>query len=349
LNLKRIGLRPALAMAMVGVLALAACSSNPDATTPQDSAGESDAGNDGSLSGEIVISGSSTVEPISSIVAEDFQAANPDVQYSVDGPGTGDGFVQFCAGETDISDASRAIKDEEAAICEENGITYVELQVAIDGLSIITSPDNADVSCLSFGDLYALLGPESQGFDNWSQADELAGELGADFGEIHAPYPDAPLDVTAPGEESGTFDSFVEIVIAGVAEAREQDETTRPDYQTSGDDNVIIENIGGSSSSLGWVGFAFADESSDAVKSLEVDGGEGCVAPTSETIASCEYPIARPLFIYVNADEAAARPELTAFVDYYLSDEGIAAVTEAGYVELDGAALEEARAAWDGR
>lgn len=348
----RTGLRPALAVTVVAALALVACSSNPDRSTTATDDGSGTApstGTGGSLTGEIVISGSSTVEPISSIVAEDFQAANPDVQYSVDGPGTGDGFVTFCEGETDISDASRAIKDDEAAVCEENGITFVELQIGIDGLSIITSPDNADVSCLSFGDLYALLGPESQGFDNWSQADALAQELGSEFGEINAPYPDAPLEVTAPGEESGTFDSFVELVIADVAEARGQDETTRPDYQTSGDDNVIIENIGGSPSSLGWVGFAFADESRDSVKSLEVDGGDGCVAPTPETIASGEYPIARPLFIYVNVDEAAARPELAAFVDYYLSDEGIAAVTEADYVALDSTALEETRAAWDGR
>ena len=138
-------------------------------------------------------------------------------------------------------------------------------------------------------------------------------------------------------------------MIADVAEAREQDETTRPDYQASADDNVIVENIGGSPSSLGWVGYAFASENSDAMKSLEVDGGDGCVAPTTETIASGEYPISRPLFIYVNAEEAAARPELAAFVDYYLSDEGIAAVTEAAYVALDDAALAETRAAWDGR
>ena len=330
-----------LALVVGTSLFLAACSSNPD--------GAGNAAGTGGLAGDIVVSGSSTVEPISSIVLEDFVAANPGVNGSVDGPGTGDGFALFCTGETDISDASRAIKDEEAAICQENGVSYVELQVAIDGLSIITSPDNADVSCLSFGDLYALLGPESQGFDAWSDADGLAGELGASYGQIHAPYPDAVLTVTAPGEESGTFDSFVELVIAGIASERGKDETTRPDYQTSADDNVIIENIAGAAGSLGWVGFAFADESSDSVKSLEVDGGDGCVAPTPETIASGEYPIARPLFIYVNVEQAAARPELAAFVDYYLSDAGIAAVSEADYVALDADALAETRAAWDGR
>ena len=339
MNVQRHWLRPALIAGLATMLVLAACSSNPDAS-----------GNgDGGLTGEIVVSGSSTVEPITSIVLEDFAAENADVTYSVDGPGTGDGFALFCDGETDISDASRAISKDEIAACEANDISYVELRVAIDGLSVITSPDNADVTCLGFGDLYALLGPESQGFDNWSDANDLAAEVGADFGELHAPYPDAELVITAPGEESGTFDSFVELVIADPAEAREQEETTRPDYQTSGDDNVIIENIAGSPTSLGWVGYAFAAENEDDVKLLEVDGGEGCVAPTPETIASGAYPISRPLFIYVNAEEAQARPELSAFVDFYLSDEGIDSVTEAGYVALDDAALAETRDAWEGR
>ena len=330
--------RSLLSVGVVLMLVLAACQSN-----------NSGDGSAGELTGELTISGSSTVEPITSLVAEDFQAQHPDVDYSVDGPGTGDGFALFCDGETDISDASRAIKDEEAATCEENGINYVELQVAIDGLSVITSTANDAVSCLSFGDLYALLGPESQGFDNWTDANALAEEIGGEFGEIHAPYPDAPLDVTAPGEESGTFDSFVELVVGPIGEARGQEETTRPDYTASGDDNVIIEGIAGSDTSLGWVGFAFADENRDAVKLLEVDGGDGCVAPDPETIASGEYPIARPLFIYVNTDNAAENPALAAFVDYYLSDEGIAAVAEADYVALDPDALEESRAAWDGR
>ena len=340
MRLTRNRTRPALIIGLAGTLALAACSSNPNSGGATDVEGATRA---------IVVSGSSTVEPITSIALEDFAATNPNLTYSVDGPGTGDGFALFCAGETDISDASRAINDEEVAACEENGINYVELQIGIDGLSVITSPENAEVTCLSFGDLYALLGPESENFDTWSAADDLAEEIGADFGEIHAPYPDAALDVTAPGEESGTFDSFVELVIADIAEARGADETTRPDYQASAEDNVIIENIAGSPSSLGWVGFAFADQNGDAVKSLEVDGGDGCVAPSPDTIASGEYPIARPLFIYVNTDEAEARPELVAFVDYYLSDEGIAAVTEADYVALDADALAETRAAWDGR
>jgi phosphate transport system substrate-binding protein len=356
LTVNRTWWRSLLGVGVVLMLVLAACQSNTG-TESDEPAASGDGGDGGALSGEIIVSGSSTVEPITSIVLEDFAALNPDVVYEVDGPGTGDGFALFCNGETDVSDASRPINEEEVAACEESGINYVELKIGIDGLSVITSPNNADVTCLSFGDLYALLGPESQGFETWDAANDLAGEVGGDFGEIHAPYPSAPLDVTAPGEESGTYDSFVELALGDVAEARveagaiTEDEAgaTRPDYQGNPDDNAIIENIGGSDTSLGWVGFAFADQNADLVKLLEVDGGEGCVAPDSETIASGEYPISRDLFIYVNTDNAADNPALAGFVDYFLSDEGIAAVTEADYVALDSAALDETRAAWEGR
>lgn len=342
--------RPALVVGVISVLFLAACSSNPDRANGGDVGTDATGATSGDLSGDIKVSGSSTVEPITSIVLEDFTALHPDVTYSVDGPGTGDGFALFCEGAIDVADASRPIREEEIAACEEAGIDYVELRVGIDGISVITSPENDAVSCLSFADLYALTGPESQGVDNWSDAEELAEELGSgDHGEIHTPYPDAALDITAPGEESGTYDTYVEFVVTDLAEERGADEVTRPDYQTAADDNVIIENVGGSPSSLGWVGFAFADENAEAVKSIEIDGGDGCVAPTAETIASGEYPMSRPLFIYVNTDSAAERPELEAFVDYFLSDQGIAAVTEAAYVALEGSALEETRSTWDGR
>lgn len=337
--------RSLLSVGVVLMLVLAACQSNNSG----DGSAGTEASMDEELTGELTISGSSTVEPITSLVAEDFQAQHPDVDYSVDGPGTGDGFALFCDGETDISDASRAIKDEEAATCEENGINYVELQVAIDGLSVITSTANDAVSCLSFGDLYALLGPESQGFDNWTDANALAEEIGGEFGEIHAPYPDAPLDVTAPGEESGTFDSFVEIALGKIAEAREQDVTTRPDYIGSANDNVIIEGITGTASSLGWVGLAFADGAGDEIKEIQIDKGDGCFGPSAETVSDGTYPIARPLFIYVNLARAAGNAAVAAYVDYYLSDEGIASVAEVGYVDLPADQLEATRSAWDAR
>ncbi len=345
MNVQRRGRWPILSLAVAGSLALVGC-----VTTPGSS---EDAGADDGAAGAVVISGSSTVEPISSLVTEDFAAANDGFEYEVDGPGTGDGFARFCAGETDISDASRPISEEETATCEENGIAWVELKIAVDGISVLTSPANDAVTCLSFLDLYALMGPEGDGYESWSDqdalAEELAAELGEEFGATHAPYPDASLEVTAPGEESGTYDSFVEIVFEDIAEIREVDPAARPGYTASADDNVIVEGIEGSDSSLGWVGFAFYEESADLLKAVEVDGGDGCVAPTAETIASNEYPISRDLFIYVNTDNAAENATLVSFVDYYLSDEGIAAVEEAGYVPLTADALDETRAAWDGR
>ncbi len=348
-----------LSLALVATLALAACGGAQGTSNTPRSSGQAGgpaattAGRGGEpVSGSIYVSGSSTVEPISVAVAEKLAENNPEFEYTVEGPGTGDGFALFCNGETDISDASRAISAEEAQACAENGIEYVELQIAYDGLSVITSADNDQVSCLSFLDLYALLGPESEGFENWSDAnglaDELAGELGEEFGASNAPYPDEPLSVTAPGEESGTFDSFVELALADIAEARGTEQTTRPDYTASANDNVIIEGISGTPGSLGWVGFAFA-QGAEGIKSLEVDGGDGCGAPSAESVSDGFYPIARPLFIYVNTARAEENPAVTAYVDYYLSEEGLASVSEVGYVDMPDDQIDETRSAWEGR
>jgi phosphate transport system substrate-binding protein len=341
--------RRVVALAFAAALAVGACGGG---TSPSAGGGGSPAtspgGSDGAaLSGQIIVSGSSTVEPISALVAELFnERVSGDVAIEVTGPGTSDGFERFCAGETDISDASRSIRDEEIENCAAGGIAdIVEIKVAIDGLSIITSVENS-IECLSFADLYALLGPESQGFDNWSDAQAIATELGST-----TQFPDAPLEITAPGEESGTFGSFVEIVIESFNEDRGQDATTRPDYTASANDNVIVEGIAGSPTSLGWVGYAFAKENESRVKLLQVDDGEsGCVAPTPETIASNEYPISRDLYIYVNAAKAEENPAVAAFVDFYLSDGLISEVLEeVPYVPLDPAALAESQAAWADR
>ncbi len=251
--------------------------------------------------------------------------ANPDFTYTVEGPGTGDGFKKFCAGETDISDASRTIKDEEATACAEAGIEYIELKVAIDGMSVLTSVNNTAVSCLSFADLYALVGPESTGFAKWSDAAAIAAELGSTTS-----FPDADLSITGPGEESGTFDSFVELALAKIAESRSQEANTRPDYTASANDNAIIDGISGSDTSLGWVGFAFAEENKDQVNEIQIakDVNGTCVAPTAETIADGSYPLSRSLYIYVNKAKAAANPAVTAFVDYYLAEGTISSVLE---------------------
>ena len=245
---------------------------------------------------EIFVTGSSTVEPISIAAGDAFGQLASGVALTVQGPGTGDGFAKFCAGEADISDASRAINEEEQATCADAGIEYIELKVAIDGLSVITSAENADVECLS---VRRPLRPARAGcgrHQNFPADVALADEYAAtvtDLGAVHTPYPDAELTVTVPGEESGTFDSFVELVIGEVGEALGvEDANVRVDYTASPNDNVIIEGVSANPTSLGWVGFAYVEENLDVVKLLQVDGGGGCVEPTAENVASGEYPIA---------------------------------------------------------
>ena len=315
---------------------------SPAAESPSTTASAMEDASAAELSGEIFVSGSSTVEPVSVRVQELFNDMHPNVSIAVDGPGTGDGFALFCIGETDVSDASRAIKDSEAEECAANGINYVELQVGIDGLGVMTNSANGAVECVSFADLYALTGPEAVGYSSWADANAVSAELGG-AGNL----PDAALDIFGPGEESGTFDTYVELVIEKTAAARGQEETTRPDYNPSGDDNVILRGITGSDTSLGWVGFAFANNA-QGVKLLDVDGGSGCVAATPDTIASGEYPLSRPLFIYVNTDKAAQNPGLEAYVDFYMGEGLDRAVAEVGYVELTEAAKSSVRSAWKG-
>ena len=287
------------------------------------------------VSGSVFISGSSTVEPISIRVAELFEDVAPEVSVTVDGPGTGDGFKLFCAGETDISDASRQIKGAEKEDCFEAGVTnIVELKVGIDGIAVMTNASNDAVECLTFHQLFDLIGPNGEGTGTWAEAS--------------AGLPDAPLDIYGPGEESGTFDSFVEIVLDDLAEEAGVAATTRTDYSPSGDDNVILQGIQSSDTGLGWVGFAFTVHAS-GVKLLEVDGGDGCVAATSDTIASNEYPISRDLWIYVNADRAAANPAVVAYVDFYVSDVLSQAVSEVGYIPLTEAAHAETADRWHSR
>jgi phosphate transport system substrate-binding protein len=335
------------ALAVAAALAAAACAPAPP--TPAPATPDPGAPTPGDqIVGSILVSGSSTIEPISTGVAELFRQANPGFNFAIEGPGTGDGFQRFCRGETDISNASRAIKPEgEADLCAQNGIEYVELKIAYDGITVMTNPANEAISCLSFADLYALLGPESMGFTRWSDAAALAAELGST-----TTFPDADLTIVGPGEESGTYDLLVELVFGDIAEARGQEEVSRPDYTSSPNDNVIIEGIAGSPTSLGWVGFAFAEANKDRIKELEVSAepGGACVAPAPETIADYSYPLSRPLFIYVNVARAAANPALAAFVDFFLADGTIAEVLEVvPYVNMPAEELAESRAAWEAR
>ena len=341
-----------------------AADSAADDSTAADAAADDDMADDdmaddaapaGDVTGDFLVSGSSTVFPIMQRQAEEFSAANPGVAIAVEGPGSGDGARKFCAGEAAIANASRLFKDEEIEICEENGIEFIEIRRGIDGISVITSADNDAIECVSFNDLYALISEEAFGFESWADANALTAEWdGTEF-------PDAALDVFGPGEESGTFDSFGEIVIESVAdgktgldtETREFVETIRPDYTASPNDNVIIEGIGSSQYSLGWVGYAFAQEAADAgdVALVQVsmeDGGE-CVTPTPETISDASFPIARFLYTYVAVEAAANEPAVTAFVDYMMSDAGLEAVSAVGYVDLAEADQALAQAIWENR
>ena len=347
------------ALALLATIAFGACpngsASTAPSTAPTTAASAADpattsggtAPSSAAITGTINVSGSSTVEPISTAVAELVKASNAGFNFTVTGPGTGDGFKTFCKGETDISDASRKIKDEEAATCKAAGIEYTELKIAYDGMTVMTSPDNAAVECLSFADLYALTGPQSQGFDKWSSATTLAKSLGS-----NTVFPDTDLPITGPGEESGTYDSYVELVITPIAakQTPPAESATRPDYVASANDNAIIAGVEGSPSSLGWVGFAYAQENKDKIKELGVakDPNGTCVQPTDATIADGSYPLSRSLYLYVNKAKAAANPAVAGYVDFYLADGTISKVLETvPYVNLPATELDATRTAWE--
>jgi phosphate transport system substrate-binding protein len=341
-----------LALLLAFGLIAAACGDD-DSSSSDTTDGTSDSGDcPADTEGDVNISGSSTVEPISTSVGEKLLDCSS-IAATVDGPGTGDGFALFCEGETDISDASRPIKEEEATACADAGIDFIELKIAFDGISVLTNPAN-EVECLNFADLYAIFGPESDGLDTWESTQDLATELGS-----ATQMPTAKLTITAPGAESGTYDSFNEIALGGISEERaaagditeEQVGTSRPDYASQSDDTAIISAMEAEDTPWGFVGFAFAEEAGDQVKEIAVapDAGTDCVLPSAETIADGTYPISRSLYIYVNAAAAADNEAVAGYVDFFLSDTGIASVTDAGYVALPADQLEASRATWEAK
>jgi phosphate transport system substrate-binding protein len=283
-------------------------------------------GNDsGGLAGSINADGSSTVFPITQAVAEEFQAENGGVEIAVGTSGTGGGFEKFCAGETDISDASRSIDpDDEAPVCEKNGVEYVELQAALDGLSLMVNPENNFVDCLTTEELAAIWGPEST-IDNWK--------------DVRAGFPDEELTLYGPGTDSGTFDYFTD-------EINGEEGASRSDYTASEDDNVLVQGIAGDPNALGYFGYAYYEQNADKLKVLGIDSGSGCVTPDVGTIASGEYaPLSRPLFVYV-AKEAAGRPEVRAFVDFYLETMN-ELVPDVGYVPVPDDVLQTDIQEWE--
>ena len=259
----------------------------------------------------IEIDGSSTVFPVSEAVAEEFGKMHPDVRVNVGVSGTGGGFKRFTTGETDISDASRPIREEEATAAAENGIEYIQLKVGTDGLSVMVNPRNDFAACLTTAELKAIWEPGST-IDNWSQ--------------VRAGFPDRPLRLYGPDSDSGTFDYFTE-EINGEAQA------SRSDYTASADDNVLVTGIGGDRNALGYFGYAYYAENADKLKLVAIDAGEGCVTPTASTIEDGSYqPLSRPMFIYVSK-KSLERAEMKAFVEFYLEN-ARALVQEVGYVPL---------------
>ena len=250
------------------------------------------------LSGNITIDGSSTVQPFAEAAAELFKQDNPDVDVTVGAAGTSGGFEKFCAGETDISDASRPIEPEEVSACKKGGIDYSDFQVANDGISVVTNP-SLEISCLSTDQLAQLWTDDS--VSNYS---ELGND--ADTGD---PLPDADVSLYGPGTDSGTFDYFTDTING-------EEDLSRKDYQPSEDDNVLVQGVSGDQNGLGYFGFSYYEQNQDALNLVSVDAGKGCVAPSAETIQSGEYaPLSRPLFMYPST-EALQRPEVAGFVQF---------------------------------
>ena len=295
--------RRGLALVAAATIALAACGGGSPSDGPTAGSGTTANPTLGALSGTVTIDGSSTVYPITELVAEEFQIANPGVQVPVAFSGTGGGFIKFCTGETDINGASRPIKadDEgEGLACEANSVDFVELQVAIDGLTVVVNPANDFATCLTVAELAAIYGPESPAELLWSN--------------VRAGFPAEPVERFMPGADSGTFDYFTE-------EINGETDAATTHAQQSEDDNTLVTGVAGNAHAISFFGFAYYVENTDKLMAVAVDGGSGCVEPTEATINDGTYtPLSRPLFIYPDVGKAAERPELKAFVDYYLAN-----------------------------
>ena len=268
------------------------------------------------LSGTIEIDGSSTTYPITEAMAEEFgDLTDGNVKVVVGISGTGGGFKKFCAGETVVSNASRPIKQKEIDLCAEAGIEYVEIPVAIDGLSVMVNPGNDFVECVTIDELHTLWRPEAE-------------ETVTKWSEVRAGWPDREVRLYGPGTDSGTFDYFTETVNGDSG-------ASRGDFLASEDDNVLVTGIGGDPNSLGYFGYAYYSENQDRLKIVGIDGGNGCITPSDETINNGAYsPLSRPLFIYVRAD-VLEEPHIRGFLEFYLSEGSRELISETGYIPFE--------------
>ncbi len=318
-------------LAAIAVLALAACggapatteasSQNPTAEPPQAPAEEPTQPSAEEpmvmLSGDVVVDGSSTVYPITTAVAEEFSAIYPDVRVSVGLSGTGGGFEKFCAGETDVSDASRPIKDAEKEACAASGIEYAEFLVALDGLTVMVNPENDWLQCLSAEQLAQIFGVNST-ITRWSDIDPT--------------FPDEPILFFVPDPDSGTRDYMIEVL----EKAIETEDDIRQDDNTtfSSDDNVLLDGIANETYALGFFGYAYYINNQDAVRAVAIQNKDGqCVLPSNETVQDGSYnPLSRPLFIYPNLASLREKPQVAEFVRFYFSPEGAPAImSDVGY------------------
>ncbi|HZG48015.1 MAG TPA: PstS family phosphate ABC transporter substrate-binding protein [Thermoleophilaceae bacterium] len=310
-------MRKLLALAACAVLATAVAACGNDADT-----GGGGAGGGGELSGTIRIDGSSTVAPFAQAAQEEFQGQNPNVKITVGTSGTGGGFEKFCAGETDISNASRPIKDdEEVPVCEKNGVAYKEVQVANDGIAVVTNPE-LKVDCLTVDQLDEI----------WNQGSRVKS-----LSDVGPELPDVQLSLFGPGTDSGTFDFFTD-------EINGEEGVSREDYQPSEDDNVLVQGVSGEAGGLGYFGFSYYEQSQDKLNLVGVDAGEGCVRPSAATIQSGEYkPLSRPLLMYPSA-KALKKPEVKAFMDFVLENYQVIAEA-AQIVPMNQAQADESKSA----
>ena len=323
-SVSRVRFLSLLAALSLGVAACGGGGETPEGTTPEGTAPEGTTGGTeqsggSTLSGDITVDGSSTVFPVSEGMAEEFMAANADVRITVGVSGTGGGFKKFCAGETDISNASRPIKKEEIELCATNKIEYIEVPVASDGLSVVVNNANSWATCLTAEELGKMWEPAAEGkITKWNQ--------------VRPEFPDKELALYGPGTDSGTYDYFVEATVEEVA----GEKGSRGDGTFSEDDNVIVQGVESNENSLGFFGYAYYVENKDKLKVVSIKNSAGeCVEPSETTIADGSYnPLSRPIFIYVSKTAYESKPEVKAFIDYQADPTNALIISETGYIPM---------------
>lgn len=306
------------ALPLAGYGIAVAQDATPTTYTPPDNIGE--------ISGDIEADGSSTVGPLTEAVIEEFAAVASGISVTNSQSGSGGGFARFAAGEIPISNASRAIADDEAALAAENGVAYYSFDVAYDGITVVVNPENDWVESMTVEQLAQLWSADG-GIVNWS--------------DINPDWPEEPIELYGPGADSGTFDYFNEAVLG-------EDVSVRTDYIPSEDDNVLVEGVIGSVNALAYFGFAYYSENADSLRAVPIDAGSGAVEPSIETIADGSYaPLSRSLFIYVNAEALQTDPAVQEFVRFYLAT-GDELATDVGYIALPAEAKAEQQAKLEG-